>query len=78
MTVGGEPLDPAKKYTLAGFSYTLLENGDGYTAFDGAKVLSNSEILDNQLFIDYIANFLGGEIGSEYADPRGQGRITVR
>lgn len=78
VTVGGEPLDPAKKYTLAGFSYTLLENGDGYTAFDGAKVLSNSEILDNQLFIDYIANFLGGEIGSEYADPRGQGRITVR
>ena len=75
--VGDEPLDPEKTYTLAGPDYTLLENGDGFTAFDGAVVLSESMGLDTQLMIDYITNELGGVIGSEYADPYGQGRIVI-
>ena len=75
--VGGEPLDPEKTYTLAGPDYTLLENGDGFTSFDGATVLSESMGLDTQLMIDYITIKLGGVIGSEYADPYGQGRIVI-
>ncbi len=35
--VGGESLEPEKTYTLAGTDYVLLEHGDGYTAFDGAR-----------------------------------------
>ena len=45
--------------------------------FAGAKILQNSVKLDNQVLIDYVANTLGGVIGEEYADPYGQGRITI-
>ena len=56
--------------------YTLLDHGDGTTAFDGAEILQDRVQLDNQLLIDYIINDLGGTIGSEYADPTGDGRIV--
>ena len=75
--IGGQPLDPNKKYTLAGINYTLLQHGDGYTAFDGANILQDSVKLDNQLLIDFIVENLNGTIGDEYADPLGQGRITI-
>ncbi len=55
----------------------LLNGGDGYTMFAGAKILQNSVKLDNQVLIDYVADTLGGVIGEEYADPYGQGRITI-
>ena len=77
VTVGGEPLDPAGTYTVAGINYTLLDNGDGYTAFDGATVLQKGIKLDNQVLIEYITETLGGEIGETYADPYGQGRIRI-
>lgn len=75
--VGGEPLDPEKTYTLAGHNYMLLDRGDGYTMFDGAPLLQDSVKIDNQVLIDYIVDTLGGVIGDEYADPYGQGRITI-
>ena len=75
--IGGEPIDPEKHYSLAGTNYTLLENGDGMTAFDGSEVLNMCIKIDNQILIDYITETLGGEIGGEYADPYGQGRIVI-
>ena len=75
--VGDEPLDPERTYTLASHNYMLLENGDGYTMFDGAPLLQDSVKLDNQVLIDYIVDTLGGVIGEEYADPYGQGRIVI-
>ncbi|MBR4657005.1 MAG: 5'-nucleotidase C-terminal domain-containing protein [Oscillospiraceae bacterium] len=75
--VGEEPLDPERTYTLASHSYLLLEHGDGYTMFDGCRVLQDSVKLDNQLLIDYITDTLGGVVGEEYADPYGQGRIVA-
>ena len=75
--VGGEPLDLNKTYTLASMDYILLNHGDGYTMFDGCKVLQDAVKLDNQTLIDYIADTLGGVIGDEYADPYGQGRIVA-
>ena len=75
--VGGEPLDPEKTYTLASNDYMLLNNGDGYTMFDGCTILQQSVKLDNQVLIDYITGTLGGVIGEEYADPYGQGRIVA-
>lgn len=75
--VGGAPIDPEKTYTLAAHNYMLLENGDGYTMFDGAPLLLDCVKLDNQLLIDYIVDTLGGVIGEDYADPYGQGRIIV-
>ena len=75
--VGTEAIDPARIYTVAGTDYTLLNHGDGYTAFDGAEVVAECVKLDNQTLIDFIVEELGGVIGAEYADPHGQGRITI-
>ena len=75
--IGNETLDPAKTYTLASFDFILLEHGDGYTAFDGAKVLQERGRMDIQVLIDYITDTLCGEIGEAYADLAGQGRIRV-
>ena len=74
--IGGEPLDPEKMYTLASHNYMLLENGDGYTMFEGAEILQDCVKLDNQVLMDYITGTLGGVIGEEYEDPYGQGRIV--
>lgn len=75
--VGDEPLNPEKTYTVACMDYILLDNGDGYTMFDGAPVLQDRVKLDNQVLIDYIVDTMGGVVSEEYADPYGQGRITI-
>ena len=75
--VGGEPLDLEKTYTLASHNYMLKNHGDGYTMFEGAKILQDEVKLDNQVLLDYITGTLGGVIGEEYADPYGQGRIVA-
>ncbi len=75
--VGDEPIDPAKIYTVAGQNYLMLKHGDGQTAFDGATIISSEICIDNVAVTEYIVNELGGTIGEEYADPYGQGRITI-
>ena len=75
--VGGEALDPAKYYTVASIDYTILNNGDGFTAFEGSEVLVDGGTLDNQMLIDYITEALGGRIGAGYEDPYGAGRINI-
>ena len=75
--VGDEPIDPQGEYTVAGTEYVLLENGDGHTAFNDAVLVSDQIRIDSQALIDYITDTLGGTIGEEYADPYGQGRITI-
>ncbi len=75
--VGEEPIDPDKTYTLAGTDYMLLNNGDGYTMFDGAVLLQDRVKLDNQVLIDYITESLGGVIGPEYEELTGEGRIVI-
>ena len=75
--VGGEPLDPEKTYTLAALSFAMVEHGDGQTAFDGAKILSQLEKKDYEILIDYIRNDLGGVIGEGYENPYGQERIVA-
>ena len=76
--VGEEPIDPKKTYTLAGHNYMLQQQGDGFTMFDGVKFTQDCFKLDNQGLIDYIKETLGGTVGEEYADPYGQGRITIK
>lgn len=75
--VGGEDLDPAKTYTLASHNYMLKSGGDGFNMFINDKLLQDEVMLDNQVLITYITENLGGVIGEEYAEPYGQGRITI-
>ena len=77
VTIGGEPLDPEKTYTLASHNYKLKNCGDGYSMFADNVFLQDSVMIDNQVLINYIVNVLGGTVGEEYADPYGQGRITI-
>ena len=75
--IGGEPLDPEKTYTLASHNYKLKDCGDGYSMFADNVFLQDSVMIDNQVLINYIVDVLGGTVGEEYADPYGQGRITI-
>jgi hypothetical protein len=70
--VGGEPIDPKKTYTVAGIDYPLLNNGDGQTAFDGAKdALLRLEytgdigcaFINGRMISDNFANGAAWEIG---------------
>ena len=74
-----EPLDPAATYTLASHNYMLKQGGDGFTMFgeDNIKLLLDETMVDNEVLIDYLTENLDGVIGEEYADPYGQGRITI-
>ena len=75
--VNGEPLEPDRLYTVATLDYTMIDHGDGHTAFDGGKILWESDEYDFELLRDYIADTLGGSVGAEYGDPYGQERIVA-
>ena len=74
--VAGRPIEADATYTLASVDYYLLKNGDGYTMFDGAKILQNGEILDIEALYYYISEVLEGHIGKGYEDIYGEGRIV--
>ena len=74
--VNGEPLDLEKTYTVASHNYMLKDGGDGFNMFQGDKILQDEVMLDNQVLITYIRDYLGGVVGEEYSDIYGQGRIT--
>lgn len=75
--VNGEPLDLGATYTVASHNYMIKEGGSGFNMFMDNTLLQDCTMLDNQLLIDYITDYLGGNIGSEYADPYGAGRIRI-
>lgn len=74
--VNGEPLDLEKTYTVASHNYMLKQGGDGFNMFVGDKILQDEVMLDNQVLITYIRDYLDGVVGEEYGDIYGQGRIT--
>ena len=76
--VGGTPLDVTKTYTVASHNYMLKSGGDGMTMFKGSKIIRDEVITDVDLLSSYIRNQLGGNVGSDYANPAGQGRITTK
>ena len=75
--INSEPLEPERFYRLASIDYTLLDHGDGYTCFDGARVIWDTDILDCQMVADYIQENLNGIVGEDYENPYGQGRIVA-
>ena len=76
--VGGKPLDLKKTYTLASHNYMLLDGGDGINMFRDNKVVVQPVVLDNQVLITYIQDYLNGVVGEEYSNPYGQGRIQIK
>lgn len=78
LMIGGKPVDLSAVYKVASHNYMLLSGGDGMTMFTGCNVLMRDITTDVDALYTYINQELGGVIGEEYADPRGQGRITIR
>ncbi len=68
-------LDPNATYTLASHGYMLKDCGDGTNMFKNDKLLQEDVMLDNQVLITYIEDYLNGVVPASYAAP--QGRITV-
>ena len=76
--VGGAPLDEAALYTVASHNYMLKSGGDGMTMFAGGVILKDEVMTDVDILSAYIRKNLGGKVGNEYANPLGQGRITIK
>ena len=76
--VGDEPLDLARTYTLASHNYWLKSGGDGMSMFPSCPLLRDEVMVDVDTITAYIQDFLGGTVGNEYSNPRGQGRITIQ
>ena len=77
LKINGVDVDPNKKYKLSTLSYTALDHGDGYTAFDGCTVLEMGISEDYLLVVDYIKENLEGKIPEKYTEPYGEGRIKI-
>jgi 2',3'-cyclic-nucleotide 2'-phosphodiesterase (5'-nucleotidase family) len=75
--VGGEPLALDKTYTIAAVGYLLLDHGNGFTMFDGGKVLLQFGETDFTIVANYIRDDLKGVVGDAYESPYGQGRIVA-
>lgn len=77
VTVGGEPLDPQKEYTVASHNYYLKSGGGGMTMLTDGTLLQDEVKVEVDLLTEYINTYLGGTVGEAYADPAGQGRIQI-
>ena len=76
--IQGVPLDLNKTYLLASHDYFIKEAGGGMNMFQDDTLVQDSVMLDNQVLIQYITDYLDGTISSDYADPYGQGRISIK
>ena len=76
--VGEDPLDVNRTYTLASHNYWLKSGGDGMSMLMGCPILKDETMVDVDTITSYISEYLGGTVGEEYKDPRGQGRITIK
>lgn len=58
VTVGGQPLDDAKKYTIATSDFLVSRAGDGYTMFKEGKLLTDAATApkDSEMFEAAIKN----------------------
>jgi len=76
-TVGGEPWDAEKLYTIATNDFTAA-GGDTYYAFAYPYATSGYKtgVALEDALVNYTQQVLGGAIGEQYAQP--QGRITVK
>lgn len=77
LSIGGEPFDPDKMYTIATNDF-LAAGGDQYYAFryNFKTAGFDTGVALEDALVNYTQSVLGGVIGEEYAVP--QGRITVR
>ncbi len=69
-------LELDKTYTVASHNFIMEEAGEGMNMFLEDEFLIQEGISDFQVLINYVQDYLGGVIGSEYE--KVQDRITVK
>ncbi len=69
------PIDVEATYTLASHDYMIRQAGDGFTMFMDNEMVVEEGMVDYQILITYINDYLNGTIGERYSAP--EGRITV-
>ena len=74
--VGGVPLDLTKTYTVASHNYMLRDSGDGMSMFEGCTVVKDDIEVDADTLMNYIESI--GNVGNDYSNPKGQGRIIIK
>ena len=86
-----EALDLAANYNLAGYNYTLRDQGDGFNMFSGAVNVLDYVMEDYMVLANYIQGFEGGKVAAtnsplaakfpgmllDYATVNGSGRIVM-
>lgn len=77
VSVGGEPLDLQKEYTVAAHNYYLKSGGGGMTMLTAGELLQDEVKVEVDILTEYINHYLNGTINEEYANPLGQGRIQI-
>lgn len=70
-----EPIDPEKTYTVATIDYCVT--GGGFRdVLKNCKVLHRGDMLYRDVLVQYLEKNLGGQLGTDYAQP--QGRIIIK
>lgn len=69
-------IDPEQTYTVASHNYLIKQGGDGLNMFMDNTLIIDEGMLDYQVLITYMTDYLGGTVGEDYA--AAQARITVR
>ena len=69
--IGDEPLDPKAEYTLA-ISDFQLNGGDGFSMFKEADFLATTMLLNSEVVMSYIVDYLGGIIPETYREAQGR------
>ena len=75
--VNDEAIDLEKTYTLASHSYMLKSAGDGMSMFAGCNIIQDDVAVDVDVLSNYLSEALGGTVGDAYANPFGEGRISI-
>ena len=81
--IGGEPIDLAASYNLAGYNYTLRDLGDGFAMFKGAVNVKDYVMEDYMVLANFVKSFpvVSGlptiPADGEYKDVNGAGRIKI-
>lgn len=69
-------LEPDKTYTVASHNYLIKQGGDGLNMFMDNKLANDEGLMDYQVLMTYLSDFLEGTVDEQYAMP--QKRITVK
>jgi len=74
--IAGKPLALDKTYTVAGNTYILRDGGNGMVMFNLGKLVSEDNLSETDVVIEYIQNHLNAKVDERYA--KVEGRILIK